>query len=352
MRRRHDDIVRSEQYGILIMNMQEIITRTVKPLLLTVAAVVTLALVFGSAHADNKKDDWRIKIKSAAVTSGPRVTLGEIAEFYGNLPPKTVRDLSAVELWNAAPKGRRALTVSRDKLKKVLYHYLGELVSKCIIPSQIRIQTGGRILSEVEIRSKVVNFLTPNLAAFDGQTELDKFMLPDYIFFSDPTDRLLVELNGKLEPGRNNIRLNVVSIDGRVVRRISSSFFLNLWRAVPCPVRPINRLEEITPDLLTWKRKNIAYLGSEVWDGKGGPWRVKSPIGTGQPIKKSSIELSPVVARGDNVSLEYRGVNIRLSVPAEVLEDGGIGETVTVRNLQSKVKILARVINASTVRVR
>lgn len=334
------------------MKIQEIITDTIGPLILTLVAVVTLVLVFSPAHAAQKKADWRIKIKSAAVTKGPRVTLGDIAEFYGNLPPNTVRDLSAIKLWNASPKGRGSVTASSKQLKKVLYHYLGDMVSRCIIPSQIKVQTGGSVMSETQIRKKVVKFLTPKLSALDGQADLVEFRLPDYLFFADATDRLSIELPSPLSAGRNNFRLNVVSIDGRILRKISANVFINLWRPVPCPVHPLNRLQEITPDLLTWKRKNIAYLSKNTWDGKGGPWRVKIPIGAGQPIMKNSIEIAPILAKGDKVSLEFRGTNIRLSVPAEVLEDGGVGETITVRNLQSGVKVLAKVIDVSTVRVR
>ncbi len=334
------------------MTLQEIVSRTARTLILTVAAVLTVALVFSSSLAANPQGDWRIKIKSAAVTEGPRVKLGDIAEFYGELPPETVRDLSAIKLWNASPKGKRPVTVSRAKLKRVLFHYLGDMVSRCIVPSQILVQTGGRVMSEVEVRKEVVGFLTPKLSSLEGQADLDQFRLPDYLFFSDRMDRLSIEMPRKIRPGRNNLRLSIVSVDGRVLRRISASVFINLWRPVPCPVRPINRLEEITPDLLTWKRKNVAHMGREVWNGKGGPWRVKIPVGRGQPIMMSSIERSPVVARGDKVTLEYVGNNIRLSVTAEVMDDAGVGETVTVRNLQSRRKVLAKVIDASTVRVR
>jgi flagella basal body P-ring formation protein FlgA len=108
----------------------------------------------------------------------------------------------------------------------------------------------------------------------------------------------------------------------------------------------------VTPDLITWKNQNMAYLGNRAWDGKGGPWRVVAPIGTGQPIMKSSIEPAPVIARGDKVSLVYNGKNLKLIVPVESLEDGGVGQTITVRNLQSQRKVIATVVDAQTVLVR
>lgn len=312
-----------------------------------------LALVLsGPALASKQNTDWRIKVKSAAVVHGPRVTLGDIADFYGDLPSKTKADLSAVELWNAPGKGRRPVTVNRSKLRVILQHYLGELIRNCILPATLTMQYGGKVMSEEELRRAVVKVLTPYAMQFDGDYKFREMRLPDHLFFKDSMDSLKVTVPRAFKPGTNSFRLEVVSVDGQVLRQLSGSVFMDLWKPVPCPVRPINRKEIITPDLITWKSKNMAHLGNRVWDGKGGPWRVKAPVGTGQPIMRSSIEPAPVVARGDKVTLVYKGKHLRLTVPVEVMDDGGVGQTVTVRNLQSKRKVIATVVNAQTVTVK
>lgn len=324
--------------------------RKVAVLLLITAGV---AVFMASPVAASKQNtNWRIKIKSAAVVNAPRVTLGDVAEFYGDLPAQTKADLASVELWNAPAKGRKPVSVNRKKLRVILSHYLGELVSNCIIPSTMTMQYGGKVMSKEEVQRAVVKVLTPQAERNGGDYKFRKFRLPDHLFFNDTMDALRVNIPQALRPGPNSFRLEVVSVDGRVLRQLSGSVFVDVWKPVPCPVRPLNRKELVTPDLITWKSKNMAHLGKRVWDGKGGPWRVKIPVGTGQPIMLTSIEPAPVISRGDKITLLFKSKHLKLTVPVESLEDGGVGQTITVRNLQSKRKVVATVVNAQTVQVK
>ena len=75
-------------------------------------------------------------------------------------------------------------------------------------------------------------------------------------------------------------------------------------------------------------------------------------VGVDQVIRLSDIEPVPVIAKGDKVNLVFEGENLRLQVKAEALSDGGVGQKIQVRNLQSKRKILATVQDAETVLVR
>ncbi|WP_319780636.1 flagellar basal body P-ring formation chaperone FlgA [Maridesulfovibrio sp.] len=326
------------------------IFRRVVFMLLVVAGGAVYAA--SPAAASKQNTDWRIRIKSAAVVNGPRVTLGDIAEFYGDLPQQTKADLAGVELWNAPSRNRKPVRVNRNKLRVILQHYLGDLVRNCIIPSTLTMQSGGKVMSQEQLQRAVVKVLTPQAEAIDGDHKFRNFNLPPHLFFKDSMDSLRVHIPRALRPGANSFKMEVVSVDGRVLRQLAGSVFMDLWKPVPCPVRPINRKELVTPDLITWKSKNMAQLGNQVWDGKGGPWRVKIPVGTGQPIMRSSIEPAPVIARGDKVTLVFRSKHLKLTVPVESLEDGGVGQDVTVRNLQSKRKVVATVVNAQTVQVK
>ncbi|OEU70878.1 MAG: flagella basal body P-ring formation protein FlgA [Desulfovibrio sp. S3730MH75] len=323
----------------------------VSVMVLVIAAMTVLAVV--SVDASPKQNsDWRIVIKSAATVDGPRVTLGDIADFYGDLAVNTKRDLSEVELWNAPALGRKPTRVNRKKLKVILKHYLGDMISHCVLPATLTVQSGGKVMSEEQLKRVVVKVLTPHGEAMGGDYKFRDFKLPNYLFYADSMDSLKIKIPRTLAPGNNSFRMEIVSVDGRVLRTISGGVFVDLWKPIPCPVRPLNRKEVITPDLITWKNQNMAHMGNRAWDGKGGPWRIKIPVGTGQPIMKSSIEPAPVISRGDKVSLVFKGKHIRLSVPVESLEDAGIGQSITVRNLQSKRKVVGKVVNAQTVLVR
>ncbi|WP_031482001.1 flagellar basal body P-ring formation chaperone FlgA [Maridesulfovibrio frigidus] len=323
----------------------------VSVMILVIAAITALVVVSADA-ATKQNSDWRIVIKSAATVDGPRVLLGDIAEFYGDLAANTKRDLSDVELWNAPAAGRKPVRVNSKKLKVILKHYLGDMISHCVLPPTLTVQSGGRVMNEEQLKRVVVKVLTPHAVAMGGDYKFRNFKLPDHLFYADSMDSLKIKITRTIVPGNNSFKMEIVSVDGRVLRAISGGVFVDLWKPVPCPVRPLNRKEVITPDLITWKNKNMAHMGNRAWDGKGGPWRIKIPVGTGQPIMKSSIEPAPVISKGDRVSLVFKGKHIRLTVPVEALEDAGVGQSITVRNLQSKRKVVGKVVNAQTVSVR
>jgi flagella basal body P-ring formation protein FlgA len=128
--------------------------------------------------------------------------------------------------------------------------------------------------------------------------------------------------------------------------------FLDVWQMVPCASRPLNPGAALEPEDVTFQRKNLAYLREAPWDGSGGPWQVRSPVGMNQVIYASSLRPLPAVRKGDLVLLVYEGELIRLQIQAQVLADGAIGETIPVRNLQNNNEVLARVRDFETVVVR
>lgn len=266
------------------MTMAESFTKIRKALMLLILTTGMAFCLAGPAFSSMQKSDWRIKIKSAAVVHGSRVTLGDIAEFYGDLPAQTKADLAMVELWNAPAKGRKPVNVTRKRLRVLLQHYLGKLVVNCIVPSALSIQYGGKVMSQEELKKAAVKVLTPHARKFGGDFKFRDMKLPEHLFFNDSMDALRVNVPQNFKPGPNNFRMEIVSVDGRVLRRLSGTVFVDVWKPVPCPVRPLNRKELVTPDLITWKSKNMAHLGNNVWDGKGGlgasefPWEQGSPL--------------------------------------------------------------------------
>ena len=322
-------------------------------LCLALAAVLLGASWSGgrAAFAAQAESGWRIRVRNCAAVPGPVVHLGEIAEAVGDVPQDVWTELSARALWNAPTTPGRPVAISRDNLRVALRHYLGDLVESCVLPSRLVLQTGGVAFEERDLQRKVVDFLTSAASKLGGDAKFREWMLPDYVFLPDISDHLDLALGGELAPGRIPLQFRVRSPDGRISRKLSGSVFLDLWKALPCAATPLNRLEPLTLDKVTFKKKNVAYY-QDAWDGKGAGWRVLRPVGTGQVIMKDSIEPAPAVIKGETVDLIFRGKNITLSVKAEALEDGALGEEVQVRNMQTRKVIVAVVEGGGTVRVK
>lgn len=333
-------------------NKNDMRERRFRPVLCALA--LTCALILGTATvigAAGQGNNWRVMVKSAACVQGPVVLLGEIADPVDGLDARAWKTVSQIKLWKASPKVGRPVTISRDKLANVIKYYMGDMARNVVLPSQLTVQTGGRVISGEELRSRVVAFLTPRAKDLSDSIEFKNLKLPMNFFFPNQYDKLAINLAGDIKPGRNQIRLRRVSTDGRVISGKAGTVFINVWKAVPVASRPLRRNERVTKEKIRFQRVNLAYK-PELWDGTGGPWRMSRTLGTGQPFTKSHVEPVPLIEKGEMVSLIYRNKRIQLTVKAEALNEAGIGQQVSVRNLQSKKTILATVVGDDMVMTR
>lgn len=78
------------------------------------------------------------------------------------------------------------------------------------------------------------------------------------------------------------------------------------------------------------------------------PRRVLSP---GRPINEDDVRATPVIHKDDIVTVRYQTPMMDLSVTAEALEEGAVGETIAVRNTESKKTLRAKVYGPGEVRV-
>lgn len=327
-------------------------TRTARWALALLLAGLVLWPPSGMGRASAAEQDaWRLQVRQAAVAAGDRVLLSEIVRTVGSVPPERLAEIGRIELWRSPGYQGRQQAVTREQLDKLLRYYAPELAGACVLPNRLVVQRGGRVFGQAELRKAVVEFLTPRLAAYGGAPELRDMRIPSYIFIPDALGSIQLEAGGDVDPGPISLTILAKGSDGRISHRAAASLFADVWKAVPCASRPISRLEELTPEKVTFMKRNLAHIGP-VWNGEGGPYRLTRSLGTGQPLLMDQLESVPMIARGEKVDLVFQGRTIRLAVKAEALDDAEMGETVEVRNMQSNRVVLATVRDSSTVIVR
>ncbi|UZP67019.1 flagellar basal body P-ring formation chaperone FlgA [Desulfovibrio mangrovi] len=332
--------------------MMRALWRTIHlPALTVLVAVMSAFVALATAHAQVDAD-WRIHIRDAAVVAGDRVLLGEIAEPVGKATPRNWKKLAAMPLWSAPPRPGQPMTISRHRLRKELAKYIGETADLAIYPASIAIQQGGKVVRQDELNTLIVSSLTRYTSSLEGEVSVRDMQLPQFVFLRDRMNRLEMEPPSSLAAGQFTIRLREVTEAGDLVRRITGGATLDQWVTVPCAAAPLNRFDSLSPESVTFARKNLAYLNGDVWNGKGGPWRVLRSVGAGSVIYQSDLEMTPMLLKGSKVDLIYEGRTLRLSVPAQAMADGKPGELVPVRNLQSKKEVYATVRDATTVVIK
>lgn len=331
------------------MISRRIMSSLLLPFLLFLAMLWTCVAHAAATGVAGEEVVWRIRFLDAAVVQGPTVKLGEIAVPAGEIPKEQWELLAARELWPAPAESGKPQLMTRPRLQEAVVRTMKDLAPYCLFPPSTVIQRGGILIGKQSLQRLVENDLRPYLAALPGESGLSDFRLPANIFLANSGQNIELEAPRKVTPGRLSLRLLVKDVDGSVKNRLTGSVMVDSWVEAPCATSAMNRDDLLDLAKVTFKRVNLASLRGEVWDGKGGPWRVLRPLATDHIIYRSDLGHVPTVRKGDKLTLIYSGKTVRLTVPVEALADGTVGENISVRNLQSRKDVYGRVRDQATV---
>ena len=295
-----------------------------------------------------KQDAWRLRIFDAAVVRGDKVLLSEIAEPLGAIPQEVWQNLSQKQLWDSPPELGKPYKISKANLLTALRNSLGMYADSCLVSNAIVIQRGGSVIREDRLRKMATHYLTPQINKLGGRADLTDFRLPPYIFVASNSQNLVLEQTD-IAPGRINLKYAIQEMDGRIIRRFSGTVFLNLWVDTPATAKPMSKGETLFPKDITYKNVNLAYENNNLWDGLGGPWQITRPMGAFEPISTTDLKPLSAIKKGDKVSLVYNKNGVHLSVIVEAMEDGALGDTILVRNVDSKKQIYGMVQDQNTI---
>ncbi len=145
----------------------------------------------------------------------------------------------------------------------------------------------------------------------------------------------------------------IISVDRVVENKVRLSGWVDVFEAVVCTARNLKKGEIIEEDDLYLARRNISHLSPNILTDmmKAVGLIVKHNLRKDTPLKEWMLERSPVLDRGDMVTILAEKGNLRVTVSGMVLERGYSGELVRVRNAMSKKEVYARVVDNSTVEV-
>lgn len=313
------------------------------------ALACTLLLLLCSATAMAAEGVWRLRVREAAVVQGEVVQLGDIADPVGDMPAGQWQHLAEQNLWPAPNVPGKPLQINRQRLSEALTQSLGrDLADACLLPNSLAIQKGGTVLREDDLRSLVVKTLTPLINALGGHGELNDFRLPAYAFLANTSQRLDLE-DVRVQPGRISLKFVVKELDGVVLRRFTGSVFLDLWQSVPCAATALNRGDVLNADNVVFLNKNLAYVRGDLWDGRGGPWQLARSLSAEQAIATGDLSAQAMIRKGSKVNLVYERGNVQITTLVEAMQDGGPGDTIAVKNLESKKQVFAVVRDSNTV---
>lgn len=160
-------------------------------------------------------------------------------------------------------------------------------------------------------------------------------------------------------PNRKNklveyVRLKAeLNVNGVLEKKVTLCAWVDIFENVVCVSRNLKRGRVIQQEDLYLERRNISGMADDVVLDMNQVvgLMAKHNIKADDILKQWLLKKNPVVKRGDMVTILVQSRGMRITVPGKVLGDGFKGEAISVLNTMSNKKILARVIDTSTVQV-
>ncbi|MCP4567853.1 MAG: flagellar basal body P-ring formation protein FlgA [FCB group bacterium] len=152
--------------------------------------------------------------------------------------------------------------------------------------------------------------------------------------------------------GRFPMRVEVYR-DGALIDKGSVSLDIKCSADLLVPVRNIKRHEPLTPDLFTLKRFDITKRTERMLGDNSHLQgsRAKQNLTAGRYVPLGRIEIIPDVENGDQVALVGDGTLLDIRVKGVALQNGNIGETIRVKNIDSRKILVGRVKSPGTVEI-
>lgn len=320
--------------------------------LFSLVLLAAAATVLMAAARPAEAGLWRLAVRDAACAAGPRVLLSEIAEPQGDMPPEAWKTLGATPLWWSPEIVGRQVVLPSDKVLEGLRYYLRDAPVEYVLPKQVAIMRGGKVLSGDALRALAVESLTPKVEALGAEARLASVSVPDHLFVEDRATGVTVE-SGEVAPGKVVFRFVVGSQKGGAIRKVMAEAVVEQWARVPVATRPLNPKEALRPQLTyVLERRSLTGIKGRVFTPGEASWRVRRGIGQGQVIMADDVEALPLILHGERVRLVYEGRAIRLSLMADAVTDGAAGGKITVRNPASSREIVGIVRDRNTVVAR
>ncbi|EHJ46195.1 flagella basal body P-ring formation protein FlgA [Solidesulfovibrio carbinoliphilus subsp. oakridgensis] len=296
---------------------------------------------------------WRLSVREAATAAGERVLLSEIASPQGEFPAEAWAALGATPLWYSPETVGKQTVIAASKVLEGLRYYLRDAPVEYVLPNQLTLMRGGRVVPGEELRAMAVETLTPKIAALGPEARLVSVSVPDHLFVDDQSTGVTVEA-GEAGAGKMPFKFVVAGSGARILQQVPAEAVVEYFARVPVAIKPIMPKDgaAVEQSAYVYERRNMAGIKGRIFEPGDSQWRARRGVGAGQVIMADEMEPMPLVLRGDQVKVVYEGRSLRLTLLGEALSDGAPGGRITVKNPKSTREITGIVRDRSTVVVQ
>ncbi len=317
-------------------------------------ALVALLLSCGTAVAEQSDD----LANRPMLVIKPQVEVSKDTLFLGDIATITARDSAQEQLvqklkeisLGAAPGPRGSLTLlGASLLDRIESHGVSRDAIGYSVPGVVTVSRGGREITKEEVLAAI-----RTLASSNKTEDLRVNEVSWSNSYSIPKGETRLEIQRMGEPQHGKLPVRVEAF----VNNLSEARFLatatvDYWREVPVLSRNVERGMLINPSDIQIVRVNINQEGADIVSSahEAVGQKAKSRIAAGSVIRRSLIDFPPTILRGSRIAITYRSGGLSAQASGVAIQDGQIGEIITVQNESSKKQIRGKVIDSESVEV-
>jgi flagella basal body P-ring formation protein FlgA len=322
--------------------------RNVTAILMATVVAVAGAFGFCEGRADART---YVAVMEEAWIKGEKVYLKDIASIEGTA--RLQERLGEIYVGYApGPAKHKTLRGSwiESKIRSKRWLPANTTVST---PESVRINRTWQSIQEKRFSELFNGYIARQLKAREADFRVSRFKVIGN--GSLPEGKIRVELVRQAD-GRllGYVSLTaIVRVDGKIEQRVILSGWVDRFENVVCTSRSLRRNSIITEDDVSTKRRNISKLPYNVLTsmeevvGK----RVKHAMRADTVLLANMVEDPPLIKRGDKVTIVAESSAIVVTALGIAQTKGGLGDQIRVKNCMNRKEIIARIVNASTVKV-
>ncbi|MDR1043634.1 MAG: flagellar basal body P-ring formation chaperone FlgA [Candidatus Adiutrix sp.] len=285
--------------------------------------------------------------------SGARLLLGDIAaiEVLNPAGSQLAEALAGIDL-GPAPAAGQEIVLRRSQLERRLSaSRLNLAEASWSLPVELRLTGRGQELSQDLLRQALAEYLAETEPYRSGRYEIVSAnfgALPTL-----PPGRAAYRFAP--QPSSNPAYLSgafLFAVDGRELARSRVTAQIELSLPALVAARSLPKGQVLTEDDLSLSLIPYAQARGALQDqalAVGSTLRAN--LNPGDPIRERHLSKSVMIRRGETVSLIARQGGLKVSATGQAKQDGALGETITLLNLDSKKTVSGRVIGPSQVEI-
>ncbi|MCS6860473.1 MAG: flagellar basal body P-ring formation chaperone FlgA [Abditibacteriales bacterium] len=317
------------------------------------AAWLAWALGRGAVAQEESKAQATITIAERSEVQGRTIRLGDVARIATE--DKELADrLSALEI-QTAPLPGQTLTVDPNFIRTRLRQARIDLSQiQLTVPPKILVVSRATIVPRTMIieEAKRLILSQPMWAGKDVTID-DPPFVDDVVV---PPGQ--VELKAQRIGAGNSLSSSLVAVsvcvDGRTVRTLNLFLKIHVYADVVVAARTLSRREVIAESDVQTERRDLSSLPPDVClDAKDVIGKRLTRVAVkGQALNRAMLEIAPDVTAGSRVIVRASIGQVKITLLAEAREDGWIGKTILVRNVDSNKTFRATVVDVGVVEVK